>query len=45
MIASQVYTPMAAAMIAGMTPPLGLALATRLFADRFTREERSSAAS
>ena len=45
MIASQVYTPMAAAMIAGMTPPLGLALATRLFADRFTREERGSAAS
>ena len=36
---------MAAAMIAGMTPPLGLALATRLFADRFTREERGSAAS
>ncbi|CAB5719060.1 EIIBC-Fru [Delftia tsuruhatensis] len=45
MIASQVYTPMAAAMIAGMTPPLGLALATRLFADRFTREERGSAVS
>lgn len=43
MIASEVYTPMAAAMIAGMTPPLGLALATRLFADRFTREERGSA--
>src|SRR5260370_30801305 len=40
-----VYTPMAAAMIAGMTPPLGLALATRLFADRFTHEERGSAAS
>lgn len=43
MIASEVYTPMAAAMIAGMTPPMGLALATRLFADRFTREERGSA--
>ena len=43
MIASEVYTPMAAAMIAGMTPPLGLALATRLFADRFTSEERGSA--
>ncbi|MGY0792209.1 fructose-specific PTS transporter subunit EIIC [Azospirillum argentinense] len=42
LIASQVYTPMAAAMAAGMVPPLGLALATKLFADRFTREEREA---
>ncbi|PWC32977.1 PTS fructose transporter subunit EIIBC [Azospirillum sp. TSO35-2] len=42
LIASQVYTPMAAAMAAGMVPPLGLALATKLFADRFTHEEREA---
>ncbi|MBP2231260.1 PTS system fructose-specific IIC component [Azospirillum agricola] len=42
LIASQIYTPMAAAMAAGMVPPLGLALATKLFADRFTREEREA---
>ncbi|MEA9581569.1 fructose-specific PTS transporter subunit EIIC [Xanthomonas nasturtii] len=43
LIASQVYTPMAAAMVAGMTPPLGIALATWLFRNRFTVEERGSA--
>lgn len=42
LIASQVYTPMAAAMVAGMTPPLGIALATWVFRDRFTREERGT---
>jgi PTS system fructose-specific IIC component len=42
LIASQVYTPMAAAMAAGMTPPLGIALATILFANRFTREEHEA---
>jgi len=42
LIASQIYTPMAAAMAAGMVPPLGLALATKLFADRFTKEEREA---
>ncbi|AWK89814.1 fructose-specific PTS transporter subunit EIIC [Azospirillum thermophilum] len=42
LIGSQVYTPMAAAMAAGMVPPLGIALATRLFADRFTHEEREA---
>ena len=42
LIASQVYEPMAAAMAAGMTPPLGLALATKLFADRFTADEREA---
>jgi len=43
LIASQVYTPMAAAMVAGMTPPLGIALATWVFRNRFTAEERGSA--
>jgi len=42
LIASQVYTPMAAVMAAGMTPPLGIALATRLFANRFTADEREA---
>ncbi|WLA13869.1 fructose-specific PTS transporter subunit EIIC [Xanthomonas translucens] len=44
LIASQVYTPMAAAMVAGMTPPLGIALATWVFRNRFTREERGTSA-
>jgi PTS system fructose-specific IIC component len=43
LISSQVYTPMAATMIGGMTPPLGIALATWLFRNRFTRDERGSA--
>jgi len=42
LLASQVYTPMAAAMAAGMTPPLGLALATWWFGNRFTRDEREA---
>jgi PTS system fructose-specific IIC component len=33
---------MAAVMAAGMTPPLGIALATRLFANRFTKDEREA---
>jgi PTS system fructose-specific IIC component len=37
-----IYQPMAAAMAAGMTPPLGLALATVLFKNRFTSEEREA---
>lgn len=44
LIASQVYTPMAATMAAGMTPPLAVALATRLFHNRFTTEEREAGA-
>lgn len=43
LIASHVYTPMAAAMAAGMTPPLAIALATRLFPTRFTPDEREAA--
>ena len=42
LIASGVYGPMAAAMVAGMTPPLGLALATKLFASRFTTDEHEA---
>jgi PTS system fructose-specific IIC component len=42
LVASQVYTPMAATMAAGMTPPLGIALATWLFRSRFTAEEREA---
>ena len=42
LIASQVYTPMAAAMAAGMTPPLGIALATWIFRNRFVADEREA---
>jgi len=42
LLASKVYGPMAAVMAAGMTPPLGLALAAMLFKDRFTQEERDA---
>ncbi len=41
LLASNVYGPIAAVMAAGMTPPLGIALATVLFKNRFTEEERS----
>ena len=39
LLGSQIYEPMAAIMAAGMTPPLGLALATTLFKNRFNRQE------
>lgn len=42
LIASEIYGPMAAAMAAGMTPPLGIALATKLFPGRFTGDEREA---
>ena len=42
LLASQVYGPMAAVMAAGMTPPLGLALAANVFRNRFTQEERDA---
>ncbi|HMQ30573.1 MAG TPA: PTS fructose-like transporter subunit IIB [Chloroflexaceae bacterium] len=42
LLASELYTPMAAVMAAGMTPPLGLALATFLFKNRFNEEEREA---
>lgn len=43
LIAAQVYQPMGAAMVAGMTPPLGIALATVFFKNRFTPDEREAA--
>jgi PTS system fructose-specific IIC component len=42
LIDSGVTAPMAAVMVAGMTPPLGLALATVLFPGRWTRDERQA---
>lgn len=42
MIAQGNYTPHAAIMAAGMTPPLGIALATTLFKKKFTEEERQA---
>lgn len=42
LVSSQVYTPMAATMAAGMVPPLGIALATFVFRNRFTAEEREA---
>ncbi|WP_026438609.1 fructose-specific PTS transporter subunit EIIC [Acidocella facilis] len=45
LLSAQIYTPMAAVMAAGMTPPLGIALATYLFPSRFTLDERESALS
>jgi PTS system fructose-specific IIC component len=42
LLASKVYGPMAAVMAAGMTPPLGLALAATLFKNRFNQEERDA---
>ncbi|WP_027417247.1 PTS fructose transporter subunit IIABC [Aneurinibacillus terranovensis] len=42
MIANKNYLPHAAIMAAGMTPPLGLALATTLFKHKFTPQEREA---
>ena len=42
LLASKIYAPMAAAMAAGMVPPLGLALAATLFKNRFTADEREA---
>lgn len=42
LLASQIYEPMAAIMAAGMTPPLGIALATTLFRNRFSEDEREA---
>ena len=41
-IAAGNYDIMAAVMIGGMVPPCAIALATLLFKDRFTKEERES---
>ena len=42
MIASQVYTPMAAAMAAGMVPSIGMAIATWLARSKFTSNQRDA---
>jgi fructose PTS system EIIBC or EIIC component len=39
LLGSHISMPMAAVMVAGMTPPLGLALAATLFRNRFTADE------
>ncbi|MFN8411733.1 MAG: fructose-specific PTS transporter subunit EIIC [Anaerolineales bacterium] len=43
LLSSNVTAPMAAVMAAGMTPPLGIALAALLFKNRFTEDEREAA--
>jgi PTS system fructose-specific IIC component len=42
LLSSNTYTPMAAVMAAGMTPPLGIALATFVARSRFTAQEREA---
>ncbi|QPB41568.1 fructose-specific PTS transporter subunit EIIC [Rodentibacter haemolyticus] len=42
MIASHVYTPMAAAMAAGMVPPIGMAIATWIARSKFTTNQRDA---
>ena len=42
LLASNITAPMAAVMAAGMTPPLGLALASLIFKNRFTADEREA---
>lgn len=42
LLTSDTFAPMAAVMAAGMTPPLGLALATVVAKNRFTDEEREA---
>ncbi len=42
LLGSNVYGPIAAAMAAGMTPPLALFFATLLFKNRFTRDEQEA---
>jgi PTS system fructose-specific IIC component len=42
LLASNIFQPMAAVMAAGMTPPLGLALATLLAKRQFTEDEHQA---
>ncbi|NYE56408.1 PTS fructose transporter subunit IIC [Carboxydothermus ferrireducens] len=42
LLGSNIYEPMAAVMAAGMTPPLGLWLATVLAPQKYTEEEREA---
>jgi PTS system fructose-specific IIC component len=43
LLGSETYAPMAAIMAAGMTPPLGIALASVIARARFSQEERDAA--
>lgn len=45
LMSAGVNAPIAACMAAGMTPPLGIALAALLFKNKFSQEERTSAQS
>ncbi len=42
MIDAENYAPIAAIMAGGMTPPLGLAIATTMFKNKFTNQEREA---
>lgn len=42
LLASGVYEPMAAIMAAGMVPPLGIAIATPLFKNKFSQQDRQA---
>ncbi|RKH51908.1 PTS fructose transporter subunit EIIBC [Corallococcus aberystwythensis] len=42
LLGSNTFTPMAAVMVAGMTPPLGISLATLVAKRRFTLQEREA---
>ena len=42
LLTSDIFTPMAAVMAAGMTPPLGICIATLLGGNRFTQAEREA---
>ena len=42
LLGSETFAPMAAIMAAGMTPPLGIALATLIARQRFNQEERDA---
>lgn len=42
LLSSHITEPMAAVMAAGMTPPLGIALATLFFKSRFTKDEEEA---
>ncbi|WP_371932587.1 fructose-specific PTS transporter subunit EIIC [Bacillus carboniphilus] len=42
LLANGVYEPMAAIMAAGMVPPLGIALATTVFKNKFSKQDRDA---
>jgi PTS system fructose-specific IIC component len=42
LLASGIYEPMAAIMAAGMVPPLGIALATSIFRNKFSNQDKQA---